>query len=68
MGLRMDKEFAAEQWRRLSTSGRVVLCHRMAEDAERAAELAEPQFQETFKRIAGGWLEIAARLDLARAD
>jgi hypothetical protein len=55
----MDKELSAEQWWRLSTSGRVVLCHRIAEGA---AELAEPQFQETFERIAGHWLEIAAGL------
>ena len=61
----MDQEFSAEQWKRLSTSGRVVLCHRMAEEA---AALAAPQFQETFKRIAGGWLEIATELDLARPD
>ena len=64
----MDQAFFIEQWRQLSTSGRVVLCHRMAEEAEEAAALAAPQFQETFKRIAGGWLEIATELDLARPD
>ena len=66
MGARMDKELSAEQWWRLSTSGRVALCHRMAEEAEGEAELAAPQFQETLKRIAGRWLEVAAGLEVAR--
>ena len=66
LGVHMDKAFSAEQWGRLSTSGRVVLCHRIAEETEGEAELAAPQFQETLKRIAGRWLEVAAGLEVAR--
>ena len=62
--VRMDQQFL-EQWTRLSASGRIVLCHRMAEEAEGSAELAGPQFREDFKRIAGGWLELAAELEAA---
>jgi hypothetical protein len=57
--------FSAEQWSRLSKSGRVLLCQRIAEEEESAAESSEPQFRADFKSSAANWLALAAAVDVA---
>jgi hypothetical protein len=57
--------FSAEQWSRLSKSGRVLLCQRIAEEEESAAESSEPQFRADFKSSAANWLALAAAVDAA---
>jgi hypothetical protein len=55
--------FSAEQWSRLSKSGRVLFCQRMAEEENGAAESSEPQFRAAFKSSAANWLAVAAAVD-----
>ena len=62
----VDKALFVEEWRRLSNSERIALCHRMAAEADIAAASAAPQLQEPLKHIAARWLELAAGLEAAR--
>ena len=55
--------FSAEQWSRLSKSGRVLLCQRMAEEENSAAESSEPLFRAELKGSAANWLAVAAAVD-----
>ena len=59
----MDYRFKADEWRNLTSAERARRCRLMAQEAQDLAKSAPAPMAETYLRIAGDWLALAAEIE-----
>ena len=58
----MDRRFAADEWKKLSSSERVIRCRTMAEEAMKLARTSSAAQAEGYMKLAEQWLRLAVEI------
>jgi len=62
----MREDIAVGDWQALTNNERAIRCRELAAKAERAAQSARPELQQSYEGIAEKWLALAAEVEQRR--